>query len=127
MLYHVAGELVSIEPNFAVIDCGGVGYQLTISTNTYTKLSAVKEKRVRLFTHLQVRDDSLELFGFHDKDELSAFRLLTSVSGVGAKSAVSILSVLTSEKFAIAVTMEGRKGTVQSSRYRRKDSRKNHT
>nr|MBQ4318642.1 Holliday junction branch migration protein RuvA [Clostridia bacterium] len=104
MFYQVTGELILTTPNIAVIDCGGVGYQLTISSNTLGRISALKDKsKVRLFTHLKVSEDAMELFGFYDMEELNAFRLLISVSGVGAKSAVAILSLLSPEKFALAV------------------------
>jgi len=104
MFYQVTGELILTTPNIAVIDCGGVGYQLTISSNTLGRISAIKDKsKVRLFTHLKVSEDAMELFGFYDMEELNAFRLLISVSGVGAKSAVAILSLLSPEKFALAV------------------------
>jgi len=104
MFYQITGELILTTPNMAVIDCGGVGYRLTVSANTIARLSSVKDKsKVRLFTHLKVGEDSIELFGFYDMEELAAFRLLISVSGVGAKSAVAILSLLSPEKFALAV------------------------
>ncbi len=104
MFYRITGELVLTTPQTAVIDCGGVAYQLTISSSTLGKISAHGDKsRVALFTHLKVSEDNLELFGFYDTEELSAFRLLISVSGVGAKSAIAILSLLSPEKFALAV------------------------
>ena len=104
MFYRITGELVLTTPNYAVIDCGGVGYQLTISSNTLGRISGVKDKsKVCLYTHLKVSEDALELFGFYDPEELNAFRLLISVSGVGAKSAIAILSLLSPEKFALAV------------------------
>lgn len=115
MFYHIHGELVHTEPTFAVIDCGGVGYKLTISNSTFSSLPFSGEnfpgenKKVKLFTHLQVREDGIELFGFYSSEELSAFKLLTTVSGVGPKAAMSILSQLSPERFAIAVTTEDTK------------------
>ena len=106
MLYHVRGELSLCEANLAVVDCGGVGYALTISMNTATTLGSFLGKEVFLFTHLQVREDGVELFGFGSKEELSVFRLLISVSGVGPKAAMSILSSLTPDRFAYAVCTE---------------------
>ncbi len=104
MYYQLTGELVLTTANTAVIDCGGVGYRLTVTTNTLNKLASVKDKtKVRLFTHLKVSEDALELFGFYEQSELAAFRLLLSVSGVGAKSALAILSLLSPEKFALAI------------------------
>ena len=106
MLYHVKGELALCEPNLAVVDCGGVGYALTVSLTTANTLSAFLGKEVFLFTHLQVREDGVELFGFGSKEELSVFRLLISVSGVGPKAAMSILSHLSPDRFAYAVCTE---------------------
>ncbi|MBE6568561.1 MAG: Holliday junction branch migration protein RuvA [Ruminococcaceae bacterium] len=109
MLYHVRGTLVLCESGLAVVECGGVGYALTISLNTAEKLAPSVGTEARLFTHLQVREDGVELFGFGDKEELSAFRLLISVSGVGPKAAMSILSQLTPDRFAYAVCTEDAK------------------
>ncbi|MDD4772029.1 MAG: Holliday junction branch migration protein RuvA [Eubacteriales bacterium] len=109
MFYQLTGTLVHTDINTAVLDCGGVGYQLTVSGNTLGKISAHKEERLRLFTHLTVREDAIELFGFYEQDELAAFRMLISVSGVGPKSAMSILTLLSPTKFALAVTTEDAK------------------
>ncbi len=103
MYYYISGELVLAEPNLAVVDAGGVGYQMTISGTTLGKLAGKTGTRVKLFTHMSVREDAMELFGFSTQEELSTFRMLISVSGVGAKSAVSILSLMTPERFATAV------------------------
>jgi hypothetical protein len=104
MFYHIAGDFVHIDESFAVIDCAGVGYRLTVSRNTATALGTPGEgRRVKLFTSLQVREDDLELFGFADEAELSAFRLLISVSGVGPKAAMAILSLFNPDQLAIAV------------------------
>ena len=109
VLYHVKGELVTTEGSLAVVDCGGVGYALTVSYNTVEKLSAKVGSEVLLYTHLQVREDGVELFGFGDRQELSVFRLLIGVSGVGPKAAMSILSTLTPDRFAYAVSTEDAK------------------
>ncbi len=103
MYYYICGELVLAEPNTAVVDAGGVGYQMTISGNTLGKLAGKIGSRVKLFTHLAVREDAMELYGFCSTEELSAFRMLISVSGVGMKSAVSILTLMSPERFAAAV------------------------
>ena len=106
MLYHVRGTLIVCESGFAVIECGGVGYQLSTSLNTAECLGSKLNQEVRLFTHLAVREDGVELYGFASKEELSAFRLLISVSGVGPKAAMSILSQLTVDRFAYAVSTD---------------------
>ncbi len=109
MLYHVKGELVLAEGGLAVVDCSGVGYALTVSTNTAEKLSPMLGDEVLLFTHLQVREDGIELYGFGSREELSVFRLLITVSGVGPKAAISILSTMTPDRFAYAVCTEDAK------------------
>lgn len=103
MFYYVKGELVMTDPQSAVVDCGGVGYKLTVSMNTLSRLTELG-KKVCLYTHFSVREDAVELFGFYDTEELYAFRLLISVSGVGPKAAIAILSLLSPAKFAAAVS-----------------------
>ncbi len=105
MIYHLIGELVLAEPGTAVIDCNGVGYRLTISSVTLGKLSASTDKsKVKLFTYMSVREDAVELFGFYEYDELTAFKMLITVSGVGPKAAMAVLSVLSPDKLAMAVS-----------------------
>ncbi len=90
MFYYVSGTVAHIEPLVAVIDCGGVGY--LCHTTTYT-LSALKQgEKAKLYTVLNVREDAMDLYGFATKEELNLFSELTSVSGVGPKAALSILS-----------------------------------
>ena len=103
MYYHVNGELCLTEPHTAVIDCGGVGYKLTVSNTTLAAISSKLGEKVKLYTYLAVREDAMELFGFYSMQEHSAFKMLLTVSGVGPKAAVSILSTLTPEQFAAAV------------------------
>ncbi len=103
MFYYLKGELVLTEPSVAVIDCGGVGYKLTISKNTLSHLSRLGET-ICLYTYFYVREEAVELLGFYSTEELAAFKLLISVSGIGPKAAMAVLSVLTPEKFALAVT-----------------------
>ncbi|MCI8388586.1 MAG: Holliday junction branch migration protein RuvA [Clostridiales bacterium] len=103
MYYYLRGELALAEAHTAVVDCGGVGYKLTVSANTLANISPKLGKEVKLYTYLAVREDAMELFGFASESEHSAFKQLISVSGVGPKVAVSILSTLTPEQFAAAV------------------------
>jgi Holliday junction DNA helicase RuvA len=105
MFYYLNGILTVLEPGTAVIDCGGVGYMCNISARTEQKLSAFNGKQAKLFTYLSVREDAMELFGFADKEELATFKLLISVSGVGAKTALGILGSVTPERFAYAVSV----------------------
>ncbi len=112
MFYYVNGKLAYLELTVAVIDCGGVGYKLSISGTTYQSLTARKGSEnaiVKLYTYLAVREDDVELFGFYTPAELSTFKQLLTVSGVGPKAALSILSFLTPEKFAIAVCSDDKR------------------
>lgn len=102
MLYSVRGKLIAAEPNLAVVECGGVGFKCMTTLSTQRQLPAVGGE-VQLFTHLNVREDAMDLFGFYTKTELNCFRLLTSVSGVGPKVGLAILSELTPEQVAMAV------------------------
>ena len=113
MLYYIRGELVLLETGCAVIDAGGVAYKMAISQNSYDALpkTGFRKESVQatLYTHLSVREDGIELYGFASTEELSAFKLLISVSGVGPKVALSVLSLLSPEKFALAVCTEDKK------------------
>ena len=113
MFYYLCGKLTLLKNDVAVIDVGGAGYKLTISGTTYEARPAnrsVKEPpTVKLFTYLAVREDGIELFGFATETELATFKLLITVSGVGPKAAMSILSHLTPEKFALAVCTDDKK------------------
>jgi len=106
MFYYLKGELSYRENGLCVIDCGGVGYKLTVSMITSDALITKLGKEVKLFTHLAVREDGVELFGFGSSEERECFNQLTSVSGVGPKVAMSILSTMTPEKLALAVCTE---------------------
>ncbi len=102
MYYYISGELIKTDSSCAVIDNNGIAYVLSASVNT---LSAISTKdKVKLYTYLSVKEDAHELFGFYTEDELSAFKLLITVSGVGPKAALAILSVLTPERLAMAVS-----------------------
>ena len=103
MYYYISGELVLADPTIAVIDAGGVGYRLFITGNTLGKLAGRIGSKVKLYTHFIVKEDAMELYGFYTEEELASFRMLISVSGVGAKSAVAILSLMSPERFAAAV------------------------
>ena len=113
MFYYLSGKLALLKNDLAVIDVGGVGYKLTISGTTYEAMPAnrsVKEPPIiKLFTYLAVREDGIELFGFATETELATFKLLITVSGVGPKAAMAILSHLTPEKFALAVCTDDKK------------------
>ena len=103
MYYYISGELILADPNNAVIDAQGVGYCMNISGNTLGKLAGKIGSKVRLYTHFSVREDAMELYGFYTLEELAAFRMLISVSGVGAKSAIAILTLMSPERLSAAV------------------------
>lgn len=102
MLYSVKGELIHIEPRVAVICCGGVGFRCQITMNTARQLPSIGGEAM-LYTIMNVREDAIELFGFATQEELGSFKQLTSISGVGPKVGLSILSELSPEKVALAV------------------------
>ena len=114
MFYYISGELAYRDLSTAVIDCGGVGYKLTVSFLTSESLLTKLGKQVKLFTHLAVREDGIELFGFGSYEEKECFNKLTSVSGIGPKAAMSILSTLTPEKLAVAICTEDTKAIAKS-------------
>lgn len=102
MFYSLRGILIHSEPGTAVVECDGIGFRCQTTMNTLRLLPALGEE-VTLFTYLNVREDAMELFGFASKAELSCFKALTAVSGVGPKVGLNILSVLAPEQLAIAV------------------------
>jgi Holliday junction DNA helicase RuvA len=107
LIYCLTGEIIYIDAlsNTAVIDCAGVGYKLTVTGTTLSYLSACpKNEKVRVFTYMAVREDAVELFGFRNPEELSTFKILISVSGVGPKAAIAILTVLSPEALALAIS-----------------------
>ena len=106
MYYYVKGELTYSDQSTAVVECGGVGYRLTVSLITSDVLSRKRGEIVRLFTHLSVREDGVELFGFLSEEEREVFNLLTGVSGVGPKAAMSLLSSFSPDKLIFAVGTE---------------------
>ena len=114
MFYYLCGELTYGDSNTCVIDCGGVGYKLTVSLITATSLSSKLNTKVKLYTHLAVREDGIELFGFGSNEERECFNHLTSVSGVGPKVAMSILSNMTPDRLALAICTEDAKAIAKT-------------
>ena len=101
MIYSLNGRLVHKEAGLAVVECGGVGYACRTTYSTLSQLTVNKD--AFLYTYMSVREDAVELFGFATKQELGCFRQLLSVTGVGPKAALAILSDISPEKFAIVV------------------------
>lgn len=101
MFYSLTGKLIHQEPSMAVISCYGVGYKCAISFNTQRTLPKLGEE-LTLFTHLHVREDALDIFGFATQRELDFFKMLTGISGVGPKVCLAILSELSPDAIVMA-------------------------
>jgi Holliday junction DNA helicase RuvA len=111
MIAHIQGKLVEKTPTEVVIDCGGVGYHINISLHTYSLLP--NSDQIKLFTYLQIKEDAHTLFGFFEKSEREIFKMLLSVSGIGASIARTMLSSLEPKQIIQAIA-SGDVGTVQS-------------
>ncbi|MDX1767872.1 MAG: Holliday junction branch migration protein RuvA [Arenibacter troitsensis] len=114
MITHLKGKLVEKNPTHIVIECAGVGYFVNISLHTFSKIG--DSESIKLYTHLQVKEDSHTLFGFFEKSEREIFRLLLSVSGIGSSTARTMLSSLSPAQIRDAIatgdvpTIQGIKG-----------------
>ena len=104
MYYSVRGNVIHLGQNIAVVECGGVGYKCQTTINTLKNLKLNAE--AKLYTYLNVREDAMELFGFYTEEELSAFKTLIGVSGVGPKVGIAILSVLSPQQIALAIASD---------------------
>ena len=104
MFYSLTGKVIHIAEQSVAVSCGGVGFKCFTTQNTLESVRRMQNTEITLYTHLNVREDALDLFGFYTEQELDAFKLLIGVSGVGPKAALSILSQLTPDNFAIAVS-----------------------
>lgn len=102
MFYSITGKIINKDDKSVAVSCGAVAFKCFCTRNTLAAVSG-KTGDVTLFTHLNVREDAIELFGFYTEAELEAFKLLTTVSGIGASSAFAVLSELTPDRLAIAV------------------------
>lgn len=101
MFYYISGTVAHTAPGLVVIDAGGVGYACHSSLQTISRVKI--GENAKLYTHVNVREDAFDIYGFYDTQELSCFRLLLSISGVGPKAALSVLSVTTPERLSLAV------------------------
>ena len=104
MITQIIGRLVEKTPTQVVIDCNGVGYAVHISLHTFSQIG--NDENIKLFTHLQIREDAHTLFGFHTPMERSVFLLLLSVSGIGASTARTMLSSLEPQQIQRAIVSE---------------------
>jgi Holliday junction DNA helicase RuvA len=111
MITHIQGRLIEKNPTEVIIDCNGVGYFINISLHTFSQLPAAEN--VKLYTHLLIREDAHTLYGFSGKAEREIFRLLLSVSGIGASIARTMLSSLSPQQVMEAIASED-VATIQS-------------
>lgn len=102
MLYNLKGTLTVSDVNFIVVECGGVGFKCFTTLNTVKQIGKTGDT-VNVYTYLAVREDAMDLYGFSSLAELDAFKLLITVSGIGPKAAVSILSQLSPDKLAVCI------------------------
>ena len=104
MITQIRGRLIEKSPTELVVDCNGIGYSINISLNTFSKIG--NEENIKLYTHLIIKEDSHSLYGFFEKSERSLFKLLISVSGVGASTGRMMLSSLTPNEIISAIMTE---------------------
>ena len=101
MFYYLNGTITVLDQNLAVVDCGGVGYACRTTNFTLTRLQLGKP--AKLYTYCNIREDAFDIYGFFTREEMNCFEQLLSVSGVGPKAALAILSVVSPEQFTLAV------------------------
>ncbi|THD69569.1 Holliday junction branch migration protein RuvA [Robertkochia marina] len=101
MIAHINGKLVEKNPTEVIVECNGVGYFINVSLYTYSRIPS--QENIKLFTHLIVREDAHTLYGFFDKGEREIFKLLISVSGIGASTARTMLSSMTPQEIMEAI------------------------
>jgi Holliday junction DNA helicase RuvA len=103
MFYSLTGKMIFKDEQNIAISCGGVGFKCQTTRNTLSALALKSGEEITVFTHLNVREDALDLFGFATREELDAFKMLITVSGVGPKAALAILSELSPDNLAVAI------------------------
>ena len=104
MITQIKGRLIEKSPTELVVDCNGIGYSVNISLNTYSQIG--NDENIKLYTYLLIKEDSHSLYGFFKKSERSLFKLLISVSGVGASTARMMLSSLSPSEIISAIMSE---------------------
>ena len=108
MIAYISGALVSAGENYIVIDNHGMGYRIFVSGKFLEHIPAYGTQ-IKIYTHMYIREDELTLYGFHSEEELSVFRILIGISGVGPKVAMAILTALTIQELQLAVISEDTK------------------
>jgi Holliday junction DNA helicase RuvA len=107
LFYYLRGEVAAIDLNLVVLDCGGVGFQVNTTTNTLAGLKVGQQ--AKLFTYCAIREDAFDIYGFSTRQELETYKLLTSITGVGPKAALGILSTVTPDGLQMAVVTQNEK------------------
>lgn len=102
MIASLKGQLTYLEPAFCIVECSGVGFRCSITARTLGEMPPVG-KEVKLFTYMSVKEDAIDLYGFSDMDELSCFKLITSVSGVGPKIGIALLSAFSAQQISLYI------------------------
>ncbi len=102
MISSLKGQLIYLEPTFCIIECSGVGFRCFISSKTLGAMPKIGET-VQLFTYMSVKEDAIDLYGFTDMNDLSCFKLITSVSGVGPKIGIALLSTFNAEQISMFI------------------------
>ena len=106
MITHLNGKIIELSPTHLILDCNGVGYYLNISLNTFSKMNKSVDDNCLILTYLHIREDAHTLFGFFEQEERKIFLMLLSVSGIGASTAMMILSSLNSNEIRMAILQE---------------------
>ncbi len=114
MIASVRGKLIFTDNNCAIVECGGVGYKCFVTKNTLYNLPQ-KNEEVFLHTFLSVREDAMDLYGFKELEELEAFKLITSVNGVGAKMGIALLSEFTASQLTLYIASNDYKALTAAS------------
>lgn len=114
MIASLRGKLIYIEPNFCIVECGGVGMRCFISGKTLGSMPQLNDE-VMLYTYMSVKEDAIDLYGFADMDELNCFKLITSVSGVGPKLGIALLTTFTPEQITIYISSNDPKSLTAAS------------
>lgn len=113
MISFIKGTIVDIEDDKIILECNGIGYNIFVPTSLISKAGRTGVE-IKIFTYLSVREDAMTLFGFLSKDDLNIFKQLISVSGIGPKGALGILSTLTVEQLKLAIIADDAKAIAKS-------------
>lgn len=114
MISSLKGRLIYLEPTFCIIECSGIGFRCFISSKTLGAMPQIGET-VEVFTHMSVKEDAIDLYAFTNMSELSCFKLITSVSGVGPKIGIALLSAFTSEQISMFIAANDSKSLTAAS------------